>query len=104
MAWCSSGVIGCCRDELAAAQVCQCRVGGAFGKPSGVGDRAHTGADGAPFISCSLAIKIQINDKRGGLLIVPDQIAHQHVENVIVDGNALLETGHKERMREEEKR
>jgi hypothetical protein len=30
------------------------------------------------------------------LLIVPDQIAHQDVENVVVDGNGLFEARHGE--------
>jgi hypothetical protein len=30
------------------------------------------------------------------LLIVPDQIAHQDVENVIVDGNGLFEARHRD--------
>jgi hypothetical protein len=29
------------------------------------------------------------------LLIVPDQIAHQNIENVIVDGNGLAEARHR---------
>jgi len=29
-----------------------------------------------PFVSCCLAVQMQVNHKRGGLLIVPDQIAH----------------------------
>ena len=69
----------------------QCRVGGAFGKPGGIGDRAYTGANRAPFLSCNLAVKMQINQIGSRLLIMADQIAHEHVEDVIVDGNGLLE-------------
>ena len=67
------------------------RVDGAFGESGCVGDRAHTGAGMAPFVSCGLAVKMQVNHKRGGLLIVPDQITHQHIQNVNVDGNAVFE-------------
>jgi hypothetical protein len=35
---------------------------------------------------------MEVNDKSGGLLIVPDQITHQHIQHVIVDRNAALET------------
>jgi alkyl hydroperoxide reductase subunit AhpF len=35
---------------------------------------------------------MQVNHKRGGLLIVPDQITHQHIQNVNVDGNAVFES------------
>ena len=76
--------------------MCERRVDGAFGEPCCVGDRAHTGADVAPFVSCGLAVKVQVNHERSGLLIVPDQIAHQHIENVIVDGNGAFETRHEE--------
>ena len=72
---------------------------GAFGESSCVGDRAHTGADAAPFVSGRLTVKVQVNHKRGRLLIVADQIAHQHVENVIVDGNGLSETRHRKTMK-----
>jgi predicted enzyme related to lactoylglutathione lyase len=88
----SSGVISCGSDELAATQVCQGRVDRAFGESGGIGDRAHTSGDGAPFVSCSLAVKVQTNQIRGGFLVVSDQVAHQHVENVIVDGDGLFET------------
>ena len=65
---------------------------GAFGEPCCVREGAHTGANVAPFISCGLAVKMQVNDKSGGLLIVPDQITHQHIQHVIVDWNGAFET------------
>jgi len=80
------------------------RVDGAFGESCCVGDCAHTGADVAPLVSCGLAVKVQVNHKRGGLLIVPDQIAHQHIQHVIVDGNGTFETRHRERMKEKGRR
>ena len=64
---------------------------GAFGESSCVGDRAHTGADVAPFVSCGLAVKVHVNHKRGGLLIMPDQIAHEHIQNVIVNEDGAFE-------------
>ena len=64
---------------------------GAFRESACVGNCAHTGANVTPFISCGLAVKMQVNHKRGGLLIVPDQITHQHIQNVNVDGNAVFE-------------
>jgi len=79
--------------------MCQRGVNGALGESCCVGDRAHTGANVTPFVSCGLAIKVEVNHKRGRLLIVPDQIAHQHIEHVIVDGNGLSETRHQERMK-----
>ena len=58
MARCSSDVIGCCRDEFSPPQMCERRMHGAFGESGCVCDRAHTGADGAPFVSCGLAVKM----------------------------------------------
>ena len=72
--------------------MCERGVDGAFRESSCIGDRAHTGADVTPFVSCGLAVKVQVNHKRGRLLIVADQIAHQNVENVVVDRDGLFET------------
>ena len=72
--------------------MCECRVDGAFGESCCVRDGANTGANVAPFISYGLAVKMQVNHKRGRLLIVPDQITHQHIQHVIVDGNSAFET------------
>ena len=79
-------------DQLAPPQMCERRVDGAFGKAGCVGDRAHAGADNGRLASYRLTKEVQVNDERGGLLIVPDQIAHQYVEYVIVDGNGAFET------------
>ena len=79
--------------------MCERGVDGAFRESSCIGDRAHTGADAAPFVSRSLTIEVQVNHERSRLLIVPDQIAHQHVENVIVDGNGAFEARHNQRMK-----
>ena len=76
MARSSSDVISGRRDKLSAPQMYERRVDGAFGESCCVGDGAHTGVNVAPFVSCGLAVKVQVNHKRGGLLIVPDQIAH----------------------------
>lgn len=77
---------------------------GAFGQPGCIGDCAHTGADVAPFVSCCLAVKVQVNEIRSRFLVVPSQIAHEHIQHVIVDGNGAFETRHKETMKEEVRR
>ena len=74
--------------------MCERRVDGAFGESCCVRDGAHTGANVAQFISCGLAVKMQVNHKSGGLLIVPDQITHQDIQHVIVDGNGFSKTRH----------
>src|SRR6187401_3222730 len=55
MARSSSDMICGRRNQLSAPQMCERRVGSAFGESGCVCDRAHTGADGAPFVSSGLA-------------------------------------------------
>ena len=71
--------------------MCERRMHGAFGQSGCVADCAHTGADRAPFVSCGLAVKAQINQIGSRSLVVSDQIAHQHIKHIIVDGNGLFE-------------
>jgi len=47
-----------------------------------------------------MAVKIEVNQISCGLLVVPNQIAHQNVENIIIDGNGLFKPGHARRMKE----
>ena len=79
--------------------MCERGVDSAFGESRCVGDRAHAGSDVTPFVSCGLAVKVQVNHKGGRLLIVPDQITHQHIQHVIVDQNGAFETRHSKRMK-----
>ena len=88
------GVVAGSDDQFAAAQVCEGGLDGAFGKAGRVGKRSQTRGDRFPFLPRGLAVKVQINQIGGRLLIVTDQIAHQDVENVIVDGNGLFEARH----------
>ncbi len=62
----------CRGNELSTPQMCECSVDGAFGKSGCIGNGSRTAGDVAPFVSHSLAVKVQINHKRGRLLIVPD--------------------------------
>jgi hypothetical protein len=71
--------------------MCERRMDGAFGESGSVGDRPHAGANMAPSIPCGLTVKVEVNHKRGWLLIVPDQITHQNVQQIIVDRNAAFE-------------
>ena len=84
--------------------MCNRRVDGAFGKAGCIGDCAYTGADVAPSVSRSLAVEVQVNHKRRRRLIVPDQIAHEYIQDVIVDRNGAFETRHGRRMKQEGRR
>ena len=94
MAGSGGGVVAAGDDQFTAAQRCKGDLDCAFGKPGRVGESSDTRADGFPFLPHRLAVKVQVNQICSGLLIVPDQIAHQDVENVVVDGNGLFEARH----------
>src|SRR4026207_292895 len=79
------GVVAGSDDQFAAAQGCEGGLDGAFEKAGRAGKRSYARDDRFPFLSRGLAVKIQINQISGWLLVVPDQIAHQDIENVIVN-------------------
>ena len=81
-------------DQFATAQGCKSDLDGALGKASRVGKRSYARDNRFPFLPRGLAVKIQVNQVCGWLLIVSDQIAHQDVENVIVDRNGLAKPRH----------
>ena len=81
-------------DKFAAPQPDERILDGAFGKSGCVSERARTQRKRFPFITRSHTVEIKIDKIRGRLLIVPNQIAHQNVENIIVDWNDCLETRH----------
>ncbi len=98
------GVVALVDDQFAATQLCEGELDGALGKTGRVGERSYTRNDWPPSLPDSLAVKIEVNQIRGWLLIVPDQIAHQNIANVVVDGNGLFEARHFEMMMEEGRR
>jgi hypothetical protein len=69
-------------------------VNGTLGESRCLGDCSHTGADRSPFVSRSLTVEVQVNHERRRLLIMPDQISHQDVENVIVNWNDFAKSRH----------
>ena len=86
-------------NQLAATQAFKRKLNGAFGEAGSVGESPQTHRERFPFLPHGLAIKININQIGGWMLIVADQIAHQHIDHVIVDGNGSFETGHEARMK-----
>ena len=67
------------------------RMNGAFRKPGDIRDRARTGTDGTPFGSCRLGVKVKINEIRRRFLVVTSQIAHQHIDDIIINENRFFE-------------
>ena len=80
-------------DEFAAAQISQCALNRALGQAGRVREGAKTHSERFPFIAHSLTVEMEKNQIRGRFLIVADQIAHEHVEDIIVDRNDLLKAG-----------
>jgi hypothetical protein len=81
-------------DQFAAAQGCKSDLDSALGKASRVGKRSYARGNRFPLLPRGLAVKTQINQISGWLLIVSDHIPHQDVENVVVDGNAFAKSRH----------
>jgi hypothetical protein len=76
---------------LATTQVTERNLDCALRETGGVSDRTKTRGDWFPFMPRRPAVEVQINQISRGLLVVSDQVAHEHVENVIVNGNGLFE-------------
>src|SRR5438874_1441047 len=87
-------VIALAVDQLAAAQEIESGLDGALRKAGGFGKSAQTGGDRLPFLARGPAEKMKINEICRRLAIVADDVAHQNVEDVIVDGNGLAESRH----------
>jgi len=103
MDWKSGRVLALRRDQFAPAQEIESGLDRAFGKTGFVGERAQTGGNWFPFRARSAAIKMKINEIGRGLTIVPDDVAHQDIENIIVYGNRFAKPGHDQSRREEGK-
>jgi hypothetical protein len=69
-------------------------LNGAFGKAGFISKHAQAGFDRLPVLADGAAGKIKVNQEGSRLLIMPDDIAHQHVENVIIDWNGSVEARH----------
>ena len=88
------GVIARGVDQLAPAQVLERGLHGAFRKPGRIRECAQACRDRFPFIPRALTVKIQIDEVRRRLAVVPDDIAHQDVDDVVVDRDGLAEAWH----------
>lgn len=66
----------------------------AFAQTSFIGQHAQAGIDRLPALASGASGKIKIDEECRRLLIVSDDIAHQHIQNVIIDRHGLMETRH----------
>jgi hypothetical protein len=94
MSWNRSAMGTGCLQQFATMQPDQCGLDRAFGKSRFVGNHAQACFDRLPALTRRAAKERQINEERGRVLIVSDDIAHEHIEDIIVNWHGLPETGH----------
>jgi len=83
-----------CLHQLTEMQRGQGALDCTFGKASFLGQHAQASFDRFPALASGAAGKIKIDEKCRRLLIVSDDIAHQHIQNVIIDRHSLTEARH----------
>jgi hypothetical protein len=83
-----------CLHQLAEVQRRKRTLHGAFGQAGFIGQHAQAGFDRSPTLASGTPGKIKIDEECRWLLIVADNITHQHVQNVIIDRDGLMETRH----------
>ena len=81
-------------DQFPAAQQLQCGLDGALGEAGCFREGAQAGGDRFPSRARGQAVEINVNEIRRWFLIVPDDVAHENVEDVIVDGDGFAEPRH----------
>src|SRR5687767_3529149 len=81
-------------DQASPPQQLQRSLDRALRQPGGFGERAQTHWHWFPFHARGPGVETDISEIRRGLLVVADDVAHQGLEHVVVDGNGLAKTGH----------
>jgi len=81
-------------DQLAPPQILERALHGAFGKAGRFREHAQTRRHRSPFGAGRLAEEMQINKIRSRLAIVPNDVAHQDINDVVVDRNGFVKTRH----------
>jgi len=86
---------GCCVialafDQLAAAQQIERGLDGALREAGFFRERTKAGRDRFPFRAGRLPVKPDVNQVGCRLPIVTDQIRHQGIEHVCIDGDVLV--------------
>ena len=83
-------------DQLTTMQSGEGELDGAFREAGFLRDRSETGADWPPTLPLCGAVETEIDEEGGRLAIVPDQIAHENIEDIIIDRDSLVEARHEE--------
>jgi hypothetical protein len=95
------GMIAKRANEFAAAQKVERGLDGTFREPGFVGQGTQTGGNWFPFCARRLTVKVKVNEIRRRLAIVTHDVAHQDVEDVIVDWDSLAKSRHAKNKKEE---
>jgi hypothetical protein len=66
----------------------------ALRKAGFIGQHAQARCDRLPVLAGGAAGKIEVNQEGSRLLVMSDDIAHEHVENIIIDRNGSVEARH----------
>ena len=80
--------------QLAEMQRSEGALDCAFGQAGFICQHAKAGFDWSPTSASGAAGKIKIDEECRRLLIVSDDIAHQDIEDVIIDRHNLMEARH----------
>jgi len=80
-----------CLDQLAKMQGRKGALHCAFGKSGLIGQDAQAGFDRSPALTGGAPGKIKIDQECRRFLIVSDDIAHEHIQDVIIDRHSLME-------------
>jgi hypothetical protein len=88
------GMSARCLHQLAEMQRSEGALDCTFGQTGFIGQHAQTGVYRLPALASGAPGKIKIDEECRRLLIVSDDIAHQHIQNVIIDRHSLTEARH----------
>ena len=88
------GMSARCLHQLAEMQRSEGALDCTFGQAGFICQHAQAGFDWSPTSASGAAGKIKIDEECRRLLIVSDDIAHEHVQDVIIDRHGLVEARH----------
>ena len=83
-----------CLHQLAEVQCGKGALHRTFGEAGFIGQHAQAGLDRSPALASGAPGKIKIDEECCRFLIVSDKIAHQDIQNVIIDRHRLMEARH----------
>ena len=86
-------------DQLPSAQKLEGGLDGALRKARRFREHAQARRDGFPSLPRGQAEEVEINEIRRRFLIVPDDVAHQDIDDVIIDRDRLAKSRHRRSLR-----